>query len=96
MGKSAKKTPVKGIVTPAKLNMRTAARRIDYANTYSSDLHAVVASLKAEKAELVAKNNAKDHMIGHYRDMAIEASLADNKEEAVTRELFLRMMSQGS
>ena len=94
MGKSLKKTPVKAIVTPAKLNSRSGPRRIELANTVSSDLSATVAKLKAERAELVAKNNAKDHMIQHFLESAMAASAADEPQEAVTRDMFLRMMAK--
>ena len=52
-----------------------------------------MAKLKAEKSELVAKNNAKDHMIQHFLESAVAASSADSPLEAVTRDMFLRMMA---
>ena len=93
MGKSSEKTPVTTLFSPLKLNPRSASRRIKVANFVCSDLSATVAKLKAEKSELVAKNNAKDHMIQHFLESAVAASSADSPLEAVTRDMFLRMMA---
>lgn len=94
MGKSTKKTPVASLVTPVKTNSRSAARRINFANDVGSKLVTTVEKLKAEKAVLIAKNNAKDHMIQHLFDAAVSESTADKPEEAVVREIFLRMMGK--